>query len=79
MNDTINELEYLYDFRSDILYDINDLSSYFVNKNGFIIFNLNIRSITKVFSHLLVMLNNTLQFIDCIILTECRINYCAIK
>lgn len=45
MNDTVNEIDNLYNIRTDILSDINDLSSYFVNKNRFIIFYLNIRLI----------------------------------
>lgn len=69
----------IYDIILDILSDIKDLFFFFVNKNGFIIFHLNIRSITKKCSQQLVMLNNTVQFVNCIIFTECWLNNCAIK
>ena len=71
MNDIINELDNLYEIKTNIISDIIDLKSLFVNKDGFTIFHLNIRSINKNFSQLLVMLNNIIHFIDCIILTEC--------
>lgn len=47
MNDTINELDNLYGIRTNIISDIIDLKSFLVNKDGFTIFHLNIRSINK--------------------------------
>lgn len=79
MNETINELDNLYEIRTNIVSDIIDLKSFFVNKDGFTIFHLNIRSINKNFSQLLVMLNNIIHFIDCIILTECWLSNCVVK
>jgi len=49
MHDIIDELDKIYDLKTNILTDINDLGLYIDNNNGFIIFHLNIRSITKKF------------------------------
>lgn len=65
--------------KSGILTVINDLTSYFINKNWFTIFYLNIRSITQKSSLLFLMLNNKLHFIDCIELTECWLKNCIIN
>jgi len=79
MHDIIDELDKVYDIKTNILTDISDLGLYIDNNNGFIIFHLNIRSITKNFDQLLVMLNNNLNLIDCIVLTECWLNNCVIN
>jgi len=77
MHDIIDELDKVYDYKTNILTDINDLSLNIENKNDFIIFHLNIRSITKNVDQLLVMLNNNLNLIVCIVLTECWLNNCV--
>lgn len=64
MHDIIDELDKVYDPKTNILTDINDLGLYIDNNNGFIIFHLNIRSITKNVDQLLVRLNNNLNLID---------------
>jgi len=78
MNDNINELvDKLNNINTNVINDINDLNQFFIGNNTFTIFHLNIRSISKNFSQLLIMLNNIIQFIDCIVLTECWLNNCA--
>jgi hypothetical protein len=63
MHDIIDELDKVYDIKTNTLTDINNLALYIDNNNGFIIFHLNIRSITKNVDQLLVMLNNNLNLI----------------
>lgn len=76
MNDNINELvDKLNNINTNVINDINDLNQFFIGT--FTIFHLNIRSISKNFSQLLIMLNNIIQFFDCIVLTECWLNNCA--
>lgn len=72
MHDIIDELDKIYDFKTNVLTDINDLGLYNIENNyGFTIFHLKIRSITKNVDQLTVnMLNNNLNLIDCIVLTE---------
>ena len=78
MNDNINEIvDKLNNINTNVLNDINELNQFFIGDNTFTIFHLNIRSISKNFPQLLIMLNNIIQFIDCIILTECWLNNCA--
>lgn len=68
MNVNFDKLD---NFKTDITSNINELDLNIVNKNSFLAFHLNIRSITKHFSPLLVMLSTKLQLFDCIILIEC--------
>lgn len=79
MNVNFDKLDSLYNLKTDIILDISELDFNIVNKNSFLTFHLNIRSITKHFSQLLIMLNTKLQFFDCIILTECWLKNCVIN
>lgn len=51
--------------------DINTFNAFAVNNKGFNIFHVNIKSIQTNFNQLLVMLNNIIEYIDCIVLFEC--------
>lgn len=48
MNDNIDKLDKSFDIRINVLTDINDFTSYFVNQNVFTVFHLNIISITNI-------------------------------
>lgn len=61
MKVTLDKLNNLYNIKTNIISDINELNSDFLNINEFIVFHLKIRSITKHFSQLLVMSNNKIR------------------
>jgi len=71
MHDIIDELNKLYDFKTNVLTDINDLGLYIENNNGFITFHINIRSITKHFDQLLVIMLNNNSYLLVIITAYC--------
>lgn len=63
MNVNFDKLDnILYNFKTDIISDINKLDLNIINKNSFLPFH-KIRSITKHFFQLLVILNTKLQFL----------------
>lgn len=68
MNITINRLiDNLGIINNNNFSDINTFNTFVVNNKGFYVCHVNIRSTQLHFNQLLVMLNNIVEYIDCIV------------